>query len=391
MTTIYLIRHAEAEGNLYRRAQGQYDSTITALGRQQLLALRERFRDVPIDELWSSDLTRARTTALAVQETHPHLALNTTPALREVAIGIWEDVPWGNLDRDWPEEMKCFASDPDRWQVEGSERFPTLTDRMESTLLALTERRPGGTIAVVSHGMAIRALLCRLLGVPSEEVYRVPHGDNTCVAVLEAEDGRLRVRSYNDNSHLEQGGLSTFARQVWWKRETGSSGDRDNLVFSPLDPTREEALYTRCYRETWCVSHGSTEGFCAPIYVRTARRHARENPLFVYKAEQDGRFVGLVELEAENGAAENTGRLCLLYVEEELRRGRLGVQLLGHAVSVFRAMGRRAITLHVSRTNTNAIAFYERCGFVRVRADEGVGGPLWLMEMDITVRVPDAL
>ena len=33
MTTIYLIRHAEAEGNLYRRAHGWYNSTITDRGR----------------------------------------------------------------------------------------------------------------------------------------------------------------------------------------------------------------------------------------------------------------------------------------------------------------------------------------------------------------------
>ena len=32
MTTIYLIRHAEAEGNRYRRAHGWYNSTITDRG-----------------------------------------------------------------------------------------------------------------------------------------------------------------------------------------------------------------------------------------------------------------------------------------------------------------------------------------------------------------------
>ena len=32
MTTIYLIRHAEAEGNLYRRIHGWYDSLITENG-----------------------------------------------------------------------------------------------------------------------------------------------------------------------------------------------------------------------------------------------------------------------------------------------------------------------------------------------------------------------
>ena len=35
MTKLYLIRHAEAEGNLYRIAQGQYNSILTDLGQQQ--------------------------------------------------------------------------------------------------------------------------------------------------------------------------------------------------------------------------------------------------------------------------------------------------------------------------------------------------------------------
>ena len=41
MTSIYLIRHAEAEGNLYRIAQGQYNSIITDRGWRQIRALEE--------------------------------------------------------------------------------------------------------------------------------------------------------------------------------------------------------------------------------------------------------------------------------------------------------------------------------------------------------------
>ena len=44
MTKIYLIRHAEAEGNLYRRIQGHWDGSITPLGLQQIDALAQRFR-----------------------------------------------------------------------------------------------------------------------------------------------------------------------------------------------------------------------------------------------------------------------------------------------------------------------------------------------------------
>lgn len=62
MTKIYLIRHAEAEGNLYRRIQGHWDGSITPLGLQQIDALAQRFRREHIDALYCSDLSRARAT-----------------------------------------------------------------------------------------------------------------------------------------------------------------------------------------------------------------------------------------------------------------------------------------------------------------------------------------
>ena len=66
MTTIYLIRHAEAEGNLFRRAQGHWNGKITERGKKQIDALAERFKDVHIDAVYSSDLDRARDTAGAL-------------------------------------------------------------------------------------------------------------------------------------------------------------------------------------------------------------------------------------------------------------------------------------------------------------------------------------
>ena len=62
MTKIYLIRHAEAEGNLYRRVQGHYNGDITQRGYKQINLLAERFRDVEIDALYASDLQRTQWT-----------------------------------------------------------------------------------------------------------------------------------------------------------------------------------------------------------------------------------------------------------------------------------------------------------------------------------------
>ena len=42
MTTIYLIRHAEAEGNLYRRIHGRYNALVTETGFKQIACLEAR-------------------------------------------------------------------------------------------------------------------------------------------------------------------------------------------------------------------------------------------------------------------------------------------------------------------------------------------------------------
>ena len=51
MTTLYLIRHAEADGNLYRRAHGWYNSVITDLGYRQIAALAKRFATESFGEM----------------------------------------------------------------------------------------------------------------------------------------------------------------------------------------------------------------------------------------------------------------------------------------------------------------------------------------------------
>ena len=85
-TKLYLIRHAEAEGNLFRVAHGQYDSNITPRGYRQLAYLRRRFQDIRLDAVYGSDLTRAHTTASAL---YVPRGMDFHPAslLREICLG----------------------------------------------------------------------------------------------------------------------------------------------------------------------------------------------------------------------------------------------------------------------------------------------------------------
>ena len=86
MTRVYLIRHAEAEGNIYRRAQGRYDGAVSSKGRRQIAELAERFRSIQVDALYSSDRARTFATAGAITKYHP---LEIRPERRQTLALRW--------------------------------------------------------------------------------------------------------------------------------------------------------------------------------------------------------------------------------------------------------------------------------------------------------------
>ncbi|NCC67591.1 MAG: histidine phosphatase family protein, partial [Clostridia bacterium] len=176
MTKIYLIRHAEADGNYYRRIHGQYDSKLTSRGYRQIDALAERFRNEKIDALYSSDLFRTMTTATAITRFHPELEIIQDKNLREINMGCLEDLPWGNAFFYYPEQMMSFSSDPENFFVDGAESFAHLKQRITGEVMSIAEKHDNQTVAIVSHGMAIRSLISGIFGIPSEEISRILHG-----------------------------------------------------------------------------------------------------------------------------------------------------------------------------------------------------------------------
>ena len=379
MTKIYLIRHAEAEGNLYRRVQGHYNGDITQRGYKQINLLAERFRDIEIDALYASDLQRTQKTAGAILKYHD-LPLKKDARLKEVCMGVWEDAPWGNVAFGDPEQMLYFSYDPEKWEVEGGENFKDLKKRITNALLELAEKHDGQTIAAVSHGMAIRTFISGVKGIPSERISEIQHGDNTCVTLLNVENGNIEIEYYNDNSHLPKE-VSTFAGQTWWKNK--DVADSANLRISPMDMETEAELYCKCYRDGWLASHGTMDGYSDEPYLQGALYSSLKNPFSVMKALSIDNFAGIIELDTERMAKDGIGWISLCYLTEEFRGQNLGVQLIGHAVSVYRGLGRKKLRLHVAETNQRGIAFYEKFEFKRIGTTSGKLCALWLMEKEI--------
>ena len=366
MTEIYLIRHAQAEGNLYRMMQGHWNGTVTELGLRQIEALSRRFDGLRIDAAYSSDLDRTQLTATAVT-TPRNLTLSTDPALREISLGPWETRFFPNLFYEEPEAAEQFVNDAEHWHIDGAETYAQVQARAYPALEAIARRHEGQVVAVVSHGVTIRCLLAKILGLSLNETKRLPIGGNTAVSHLIWDGEGFTADYVNDSRHLE--GLSVPA----WSATP-------ELRHEVYDPASDPDYYKACYTDSWVAAHGSDAGFSPEPYYAAALEHHRRFPGAVLKIYHKDEPVGLVDLDTARGAHAGYGWVSLIYLKPEYRRRGAGVQLLARAMAIYGKLGRRALRLHVAEDNEAALAFYRRWGFEVLSDDSSAGARLLLME-----------
>ena len=319
MTKLYLIRHGEAEGNVFRRLQGQYDSLITPNGRKQIAALEERFRHIHVDAVYSSDLTRTCITAGAIYKPKG-LPLRTDPRLREIGVGVWENKPFGYLDHIDHERNFAFSHSPKTWSVEGSETYDIYTGRFLTALREIAENHDGQTVAIFSHGMVLRGSLQNLFFDGRDNA--IAHCENTAVTCIHYENGEFTLEFLNDASHIPQE-ISTLGKQMWWRGEKY----RDfNMWYR--DPTAEDASF-----------------------------------LSQFDLPEGKVRIAMLDAEATGVIVVDGGILRYIAMAPEYRGRALSPQLLGEAIAMAREMGSDTLTVAYEPEHPAALRILEEYGF----------------------------
>lgn len=214
-TRIYVVRHAEARGNLERIFQGQTDSDVTEKGLLQLAALAEYFKNIRLDAVYSSDLKRAVMTARYVNS-HAGLEIRTDPRLREIHGGLWENVHFDELPVRFPEAYRTWEHQPHLHKMPQGESMEDVYRRMVEAITDIARAHRGQNVAVVSHGAAIRTLRTFALGLPLSQLNDMLWCENTAVTVIDFDDKmRPHLTVNGDASHISDE-LSTVRRQRWY-------------------------------------------------------------------------------------------------------------------------------------------------------------------------------
>lgn len=160
MNTFYIVRHGETENNRARRLSGWLDTPLTDTGLEPTKKVIEKFANIHIDEMYSSDVGRAFITAYVVARgINFKNEIKRLSGLREVNYGdaanmfsadAYELYP--KLDRDT------------HYTPPNGESLEQMQKRVFHTLDELNKNHSNETIVLVCHSGVMAALRASHIG-----------------------------------------------------------------------------------------------------------------------------------------------------------------------------------------------------------------------------------
>ncbi|OFZ50391.1 MAG: hypothetical protein A2381_13420 [Bdellovibrionales bacterium RIFOXYB1_FULL_37_110] len=202
---IYIIRHGQSMADIENKCEGNYDSPLTALGKEQAskLSLYYKQNKILFDKIYTSSLTRAKETAQIISK-NQNCDIISTELIKEMDNGIWAGMPKEERNAKYPPKgnppyFKAF-DEPIPW----GESYKDLAQRAYEVKKQIIDQNNNSSIAIVSHGGFINALLGTILndGLLEDYFHTIfPTGD-TGWHLLQKKNGFTYFRQVNCQKHL---------------------------------------------------------------------------------------------------------------------------------------------------------------------------------------------
>ncbi|MET9735891.1 histidine phosphatase family protein [Streptomyces sp. NPDC006458] len=182
---LLLIRHGQTVANLdYLLDTAFPGAPLTELGERQAAALVKRVAEEDIAAVYASPLTRTRRTAAPLAAARG-LEVQVRDGLREVSAGDMEMLPGLTGEGEgYFRTVVAWMHGDIALRMPGGESGEEVLARYDAVIAEAADSG-AGTVAVVSHGAAIR-LWTAVRAADVEVSYAATHGlENTGVVVLE--------------------------------------------------------------------------------------------------------------------------------------------------------------------------------------------------------------
>jgi broad specificity phosphatase PhoE len=159
---VFLTRHYQTQSNYAGRVLGWGNSPPRPGWEADVNFITRRLREtgVSLDAIYSSDLERARRTAMTYAEALGGPEVIAVPELKEINYGKLQTKDKSWVYREFPRHKK----DPDLVYPDG-ESFRQMQQRSIRFISSLAVTHPRQTVLIVSHAGVIRGVISGYLGL----------------------------------------------------------------------------------------------------------------------------------------------------------------------------------------------------------------------------------
>ncbi|MCF8108662.1 MAG: histidine phosphatase family protein [Desulfohalobiaceae bacterium] len=194
MRMIYLLRHGEILTGPGKRFIGQTDCGLSARGRRQALAWKPFFTGCTLSHIFCSDLCRSQQTAELIAGARAD-RLRIEPRLREISLGDWENQAMDAVRAAHPQAWAQRGRDLAGYRPPGGESFRDLSRRVLSFFDDLQTGLQADML-LVGHAGVNRVLLCSLLGMPLNNLFRLGQ-EYACLNCIQVRGAAYQIQGLN--------------------------------------------------------------------------------------------------------------------------------------------------------------------------------------------------
>ena len=191
---ILLLRHGQIEtATNEKRFIGQIDLPLSVVGKAQAAYWQSCLASLALGSVVASPLSRCLETARII--TGGQCEIETIPGLREIGLGQWEGVRVSEVKSRWPDAYRQRGLDMAGFRPPDGESFLDLKKRVVPAFEAAVEKSDS-PVLLVTHAGVIRMLLCQILGMPTENLFRISLGYGA-LTLIDLNAGGYCVQALN--------------------------------------------------------------------------------------------------------------------------------------------------------------------------------------------------
>lgn len=200
MTQIILVRHGETEWNAEEVFRGRIDIELNETGIKQAELLAEHLSDIKIDAICSSPLRRALKTAEMMASYHK-LDVEIALGLIDFNYGKWQGLAHQEVKNKYKELYAKWINHPDKVKMPTGESLNDVRKRAMGVVGNIIAKHEG-TVALVSHRVVNKVLICALLGLDNSHFWNI-RLDTCGITTFACENERFILTEHNNTSYLK--------------------------------------------------------------------------------------------------------------------------------------------------------------------------------------------